>query len=446
MNLKNVNKKTNRIYVFLGVLIVIATCSLFYLHLGRDVHQTIDTQQGELRVSYTEMSKQSAALLEERLKNSIHYLECAAKMAERTDFYMDDQLIIDALKVRDGESLIFEAIYPVDLQGNAYQVEGTAAFNIADQEYFQKAVKGDQCITIKQIDGKDDVFVAVPVKRYQQIVGVVVGKFNLEAFKKLASVHYLNGQDDTYIVNSGGSVLFNAEEKVADKKLQDIRADLTKETSVNAQEMENFFMLLKDRKPAQLSYAQLETGKQMTVYATPIDVNDWYLLSVTPQDVPSMPQKTPYLAMGSILLYLLVMLCGVMLIRKNCKQLALSELSFSTLKDLTEDITFEWNQGQQKLSCSKNFQKKFGYSLVDTKSIENLINHNIIFKDDQRLFLEFFQSIGEEDKSLTGEFRIKKANGQYIWCRVSIVSIFDGNTLMKVMGLIADIDYKKNKQ
>ncbi len=38
-------------------------------------------------------------------------------------------------------------------------------------------------------------------------------------------------------------------------------------------------------------------------------------------------------------------------------------------------------------------------------------------------------------------YRLKKSNGEYIWCRTSITSIYnDENELLRVVGVIVDVD------
>lgn len=132
------------------------------------------------------------------------------------------------------------------------------------------------------------------------------------------------------------------------------------------------------------------------------------------------------------------------LIREEAKRSALQRKRYQTIVECSDDLIYEISlDGSSNLSSEK-IKEKFGWE-IGCASMENLdfqkameILH--IHPDDEPIFRQSQLANGE------GKFddltvRICKADGSYIWCRLSRVLLFDDDmNVVSILGKIVDID------
>lgn len=132
------------------------------------------------------------------------------------------------------------------------------------------------------------------------------------------------------------------------------------------------------------------------------------------------------------------------LIQEETKRNALQQKRYQTIVECSDDLIYEISlDGDSNLSSEK-IKEKFGWE-IGCASMENLdfqkameILH--IHPDDEPIFRQSQLSNGE------GKFddltvRICKADGSYIWCRLSRVLLFDDDmNVVSILGKIVDID------
>ncbi|MEG2482532.1 MAG: diguanylate cyclase [Lachnospiraceae bacterium] len=112
----------------------------------------------------------------------------------------------------------------------------------------------------------------------------------------------------------------------------------------------------------------------------------------------------------------------------------------------TRDIIFEWNPVDKMISHSKNFQKTFGYQLISDDFPQRFLHEHLIHQDDESIFLDLYHKMQSGDISSTAEFRIKKSDGSFLWCRVSSTAVHDKDgRISRVVGVIEDIDAAKKE-
>lgn len=131
-------------------------------------------------------------------------------------------------------------------------------------------------------------------------------------------------------------------------------------------------------------------------------------------------------------------------IKETQEQLLVNQRLYEIVLDQTQDTIFEWNIPENTAYFSKNFFKKFGYEPCACNFPECVLQNENIHKND----LESFRKIGCQllngEKQTTGEFRIRKADGSYLWCSVSATAILDQNgKAYKAVGILSDIDVQR---
>ncbi|MEG0094140.1 MAG: diguanylate cyclase [Erysipelotrichaceae bacterium] len=117
-----------------------------------------------------------------------------------------------------------------------------------------------------------------------------------------------------------------------------------------------------------------------------------------------------------------------------------SEERYRIIVEQTQDIIFEWDMINQTMYTSPAFERKFSYVLPTDHFYDQLIKMDFIHPDDFSTFIELRKRI-QNGESFEKEFRIKKLDGTYIWCRIKLNIIFDQNKKpIRAIGTITDVD------
>ncbi len=126
------------------------------------------------------------------------------------------------------------------------------------------------------------------------------------------------------------------------------------------------------------------------------------------------------------------------------ENLRLSEERYSIIMSQTEDIIFEWNIDEDTLCFSGNWRNKFNYDPIITDITNKIYKTDNIYKDDINKLGEILNGIVYGDTYKETEIRLRKNNGEYIWCKIRMSAMFDeeGN-IFKAIGIVIDIDKEK---
>lgn len=129
------------------------------------------------------------------------------------------------------------------------------------------------------------------------------------------------------------------------------------------------------------------------------------------------------------------------------ERLDVSEECYRIVMDQENNIVFEWNLNTDTVNISDKWEKKFGYKPVRNNLIENMLEKEMIYKDDIEKCIELFTRAMDGDNSYNEtELRFRKGKNEYIWCKVRLSSIIDKyNQCTRVIGVVADIDKEKRK-
>ncbi len=89
---------------------------------------------------------------------------------------------------------------------------------------------------------------------------------------------------------------------------------------------------------------------------------------------------------------------------------------------------------------SQAWTEKFGYNNACKNIFKEIKDKDLVHSEDKAIFEGFLESIKNE-YAQSSSISFKKSNGEYIWCRTSITSIYnDENELLRVVGVIVDVD------
>lgn len=123
------------------------------------------------------------------------------------------------------------------------------------------------------------------------------------------------------------------------------------------------------------------------------------------------------------------------------EELRLSNERYKIIVEQTDSVVFEWNIKENKSFVSQGWIDKFGYSNTFENIFKEIRDKDLVHCEDKTIFETFLESIKKKNRHNQAVYRLKKSNGEYIWCRTSITNICnDENELLKVVGVIVDVD------
>jgi len=130
--------------------------------------------------------------------------------------------------------------------------------------------------------------------------------------------------------------------------------------------------------------------------------------------------------------------------RKAQEQLQMNEARYRVIVDQAQDVIFDWNAQENYMYFSPAFARKFGYQPSSNGFLDEVLSKNILYKDDQQIFLEMLYKLLAGAPSTEQELRVRGPEG-YIWCRIKATGIFDrDHALQRVIGTVTDVDeYKR---
>lgn len=180
-------------------------------------------------------------------------------------------------------------------------------------------------------------------------------------------------------------------------------------------------------------------------YCQPVGINNWVLMTIVPQKIIAQAElqnisfaTTMTVQLSAILIFIFVYLYLTQ--SKASKIAVLNDKCFRALAEQTSKVIFEWDFDSDKIIAMNNFKALFGREMVTQNSAEEALNAHMVHPDDQGEFRRVFDMVLGGRNIDNIRFRVKLANGDYHWCQLSGIVIFDhtGHPY-KAIGSLEDI-------
>lgn len=132
------------------------------------------------------------------------------------------------------------------------------------------------------------------------------------------------------------------------------------------------------------------------------------------------------------------------IIEEDARRNALQQKRYQTVIDCSDDLIYEISLDGNACISNEKIKEKFGWEIsgtgLETLDFKTAMEILHVHPDDEEVFRQSQLSNGEgEFDDLT--IRMCKADGSFIWCRVSRTLLFDDNgDVVSILGKIVDID------
>lgn len=142
--------------------------------------------------------------------------------------------------------------------------------------------------------------------------------------------------------------------------------------------------------------------------------------------------------------YINSILTDITTTKQEQEELRLSVERYQILMEQSNDIIFEWDIRENKITYSKNWGKKYGYTPISNQLDLYIAKSSHVHPEDTSNLLTLMDKVSAGEPYGEVELRIADAQGRYIWNRLRATTQFNQNgTPVKAVGVLMDIDREK---
>lgn len=451
------HKKTNEkkfVIAFAGILFVVlfVIASLWYFFRDVTREQTANSQR-----QMEEFSIQSIEAVEKQITDSQIFLQGISDSLTYFGTLQPEnvnQYLNNALNMSN-----FKKIYLLDLHGKGIDFREKSNY-FAESQAFQAATQGESSIMVTLDYLAPDermIFIFEPVKKEKQVVGVLCGMYDMKKFSQMLEMISFEGARYSYIMEGNGIYITKSSNQNALAKNYSLWADLRKAKFDDHYSLEQMREAIKQGKSGFLSY-EID-GVKRCAYFAPININDWFMLSVIPRKVIlSYTSKIQTMAffltikvMGAVLLLLAVVFFHMSKSKKQlldiCNALKISEERFRIAASHTDNILFDYDLEKKTIYHSDPNVLRYGVNMVIKDLPESLIEKGVISSEYAKEFHQIFQDIMEGAPKASCVVKSNLCDHTYRWDKITLTNVFDeeGNPI-RTIGIISDVTEQKEAE
>ena len=233
------------------------------------------------RNTLKEVSSQNALVIQKEIASDVNALTEIADRIGNSENIKEGE-IVDTLK-QIAYRYPFKTMGYCGMDGMAHATDGMTV-DISERSYFLNAIQGETCISEPLNDlvsGEEIIAFSAPVKRGDEVVGVVFATYSVESLREILAVTSFEGEGYTYIVESDGDKVVDSINPTSFQDMTNIYVSMRAADRRNSKAIEGLKHYLDTGETGYVIFYN-KVGKYM--YSTPLGINDWYLIDVVPVD------------------------------------------------------------------------------------------------------------------------------------------------------------------
>ncbi len=261
------------------VAVVLICTGLVSVGIATYMQQLTNKLEQETFLILKEFAAQDAQNLELQVKEDLALLSSvAAAMSVVPD--LNEEELMKLLQVERAQSHYKNLEYAT-LDGTARLDDGSF-LDLTREPHFQKAVAGTPNISTRLQDLLDTSSIlveAVPVRRNDEIIGVLLGTISTADFARTLDMQSFGGMGYSLLVEADGDKVVESFHPNAISGLYNI-FDMPEDPNHLLRHQ-----VLSDFSARKSGVIEFKSAKRGTLYISyqPLSINDWYLISVVPE-------------------------------------------------------------------------------------------------------------------------------------------------------------------
>lgn len=436
--------KTTKLSIFLisvGIIlsVTVASLTLFKTQMSKLLRQYSITNIMETQSLYTDSLKQQFDYL-------FNMLESQARYFEKMDLNDDSQLKSAITKTKGLND--FKKIAISNIKGVTTNYTGQGLANLRNKPFFIDCLVSGQNSISNRIEFDENLepilSLAFPIKEGEVVKAVLSGTISYNMLKDIFKTQLFNGQCYTYIIANDGNIVFCNKDKK--KLLYNVNFyDYLLNNSIDSKEDTDSMKIAVINHKTGSMELECKDAQKIFTYA-PLNINDWYIISVLPVNYIKHQQSSITRLVVALLIVLIFSLLIFLFLT------FMLYLRSSTIEKDNERLIIANNQSQSLIFEYDIFKKSVDFSGdtqfilgTDKKTFPSEYISNEYFKrvhpDDFSITHELLTSIRNGVKTFSAEFRYKTFSNEYIWVKMSGSLIkSDKGTAQKFIGSITNVN------
>lgn len=263
------------------------------------------------------------------------------------------------------------------LDGSIYTGSGSKQ-NVSDQDYFQRAIKGERVVSNVVTDpstGRDIIVLAIPIERDGVITGAACAQYDVQSFTDLLSSSQFKGAGATMIMQKNGKMVSSY---VGMEDFDTFYDALEQQMEFRGENtLESFKSRVKNEESGLFTY--FRNNNERYVYFEPVGINDWTMISLVMAETID-KQTTPInagafvLMIFNILLYVVILATVLAIIKRFGKQMEANQRDPLT-RLYNKDIAHTIIERHLKKEGQKQRHACFFLDIDDFKCINDTYGH-----------------------------------------------------------------------
>lgn len=236
-----------------------------------------------LVLAMANLSDQGAAMVEERVSASLQNIKYIAKLLEDKEDIKSEEIMKNLNRILSEQDTGVNRFGVATPDGSS-RVSNGDVVDVSERDFFKNSMQGKTFVSesteLKILD-EEVFFLSSPVFGVQgEVKGVLYGIIETDNYKIYDNEHLTENNKNQYIVDSEGNYIgkFLYRETMLNK--ENLFSDLA---AVGSQMPVGEIRQYMEKK--QSTYTEIGTEKNRDyVYITPIDINEWYVVTVVDGD------------------------------------------------------------------------------------------------------------------------------------------------------------------
>lgn len=365
--MENKKQLSKVLMVLLLCLLSAAVLIFFPLFLTEKLDEVNDN-------TLTETSKKNAGIIGYQLKSQCDIVEKLAEEIDTSIVKTDMKAAVERLTGIDSTgALIRYGFASLDRQCYYISEDGTGTYStIPQSNHLEDAVKAGE-ITIyrldpnQSIDNAEVVFIIqIPVIKDGIALGIFYFTYDMNGIKNVLSSNAFGGQEHFAIVSSNGEIIVSSEFDVFDNKNIKNVFDALSENGKDSQKVYNKISSDMQNKQSGIIRAKnIYKTSDYYIYYSPLEFNDWYIVSYVPQNVVNSSRNTvlAYIFLMCFFLIVVFILFGIYIAtEENAKKKEIDQMLY------TDSITGGSSYAKFCMDAKKQLLKsktQFAYIVMD---------------------------------------------------------------------------------
>lgn len=416
--------KNKKMILILSSILVLLIAAIKIVEFRKDIDENVIKG---IYSKLSETSSQFAVTIEAYFNEQLSYLTTVADYLSKED--LRSQKIYPFLSdvINNKLFITMNINFP---DGASVSHEGRYSGNISGKDYFIRAMKGENVISVvsKPDSERAIIILAVPIVKNGSAVASISAVFDPQLLDKLFGLALFGGDGYVFIAKSDGTILSS----ISSNEYLKNGNNFLDYIKLNGKCEERYAIIKSQLQKCESSANFINDvhGENIYFNFTKIGINDWYVFSFAPdrivrKQILGVENSVIDVVFVIGVCVLIVSLLVVKYQRDERNKARLNERCFQALAEQAGRVIFDCDFATMQISAKSNFMALFGRSPLTKSSPEEAINAKMIHQDDEEVFRQLFEKSLRGENSSGVKFRIADNQGVYHWCEVSAIVIHD---------------------